>query len=112
MNTFKIIIDTTIGEASYWFLNAFNSMVPSKVTPKSEETGLRILDSALELFRQEGFDNETMRDIAGKAGVATGAAYYYYRSKDAIVVDFYRRSCADMQPKIQAALVHAAGLEG
>ena len=86
-------------------------MPSTKVTPKAEETGRRILDSALELFRQEGFDTATMRDIAQKAGVATGAAYYYYPSKDAIVMDFYQRSCAEMQPKIEAALEPAAGLE-
>src|SRR5580704_9668252 len=89
------------------FLNTFKSM-PS---PKAEETGLKILDSALALFRQEGFDNATMRDIARKAGVATGAAYYYYPSKDAIVMDFYQRACAEMQPKIEAALTKARGLE-
>ncbi len=86
-------------------------MPATKTTPKAEETGLRILDSALALFRQEGFDSATMRGIAEKAGVATGAAYYYYPSKDAIVMDFYRRSCAEMQPKIEAALEHATGLE-
>src|ERR1035438_357006 len=86
-------------------------MPSPKATPKAEETGLRILDSALALFRQEGFDNATMRDIAEKAGVATGAAYYYYPSKDAIVMDFYLRSQAEMQPKMEAALGEAAGLE-
>src|SRR5690349_5225698 len=80
-------------------------------TPKAEETGRRILDAALELFRQQGFEAATMRDIARKAEVATGAAYYYYPSKDAIVMDFYRRSCAEMQPEIAAALEHASGLE-
>ncbi len=86
-------------------------MPSTKLTTKSEETCLRILDSALELFRQEGYDNATMRDIAKKAGVAPGAAYYYYRSKDAIVMDFYRRSCADMQPKIELVLERATSLE-
>jgi AcrR family transcriptional regulator len=86
-------------------------MPPVKVTPKAEETGLRILDAALDLFRQEGFDSATMRDIAQKAGVATGAAYYYYPSKDAIVLDYYQRACAGMQPKIEAALQNSHGLE-
>ncbi len=86
-------------------------MRTAKITTKAEETGLRILDSALELFRQEGFDAATMRDIAKRAGVATGAAYYYYPSKDAIVMDFYNRSCADMQPKLEAALEQATSLE-
>ena len=86
-------------------------MLPTKATAKAEETGLRILDSALELFRQEGFDTATMRDIAARAGVATGAAYYYYPSKDAIVMAFYERSCEEMQPRIEAALAEANGLE-
>ena len=86
-------------------------MPSPKNTPKAEETGRRILDAALELFRQKGFDATTMRDIAQKAQVATGAAYYYYPAKDAIVADFYQRSCAEMQPKIEAALEHANGLE-
>jgi len=80
-------------------------------TAKSEETGLKILNAALDLFRRDGFDNATMRDIAAAAGVATGAAYYYYPSKDAIVMDFYRRSCAEMQPRIAAALQGISRLE-
>ncbi len=86
-------------------------MPPPKITPKAEETGLKILEAALTLFREEGFDKATMRDIAAKAGVATGAAYYYYPSKDAIVMEFYQRSCADMQPKLEAAMEQARGLE-
>ncbi len=85
--------------------------MPAKTTPKAEETGKRILDSALELFREKGFDATTMRDIAQKAEVATGAAYYYYPSKDAIVTDFYQRSNAEMQPLMEAALATAKGLE-
>ena len=92
-------------------MNTFKNMPATKTTTKAEETGLRILDSALTLFREEGFDTATMRDIAEKAGVATGAAYYYYPSKDAIVMDFYQRACAEMQPKIEAALEHANTLE-
>ena len=89
-------------------MNTFKSMAS---THKAEETGRRILDSALELFRLEGFDTATMRDVARKAGVATGAAYYYYPSKDAIVMAFYRRACEEMQPRIEAALEPRANLE-
>jgi AcrR family transcriptional regulator len=86
-------------------------MPVSKSTPKAEDTSLRILTAALSLFRDEGFDSATMRDIAAKAGVAAGAAYYYYPSKDAIVMAFYQRSCEEMQPQLEAALQNAAGLE-
>jgi AcrR family transcriptional regulator len=77
----------------------------------AEDTGLKILNAALALFREKGFDTATMRDVAAKAGVATGAAYYYYPSKDAIVMAFYKRSCDEMQPQIEAALDGVTGLE-
>jgi AcrR family transcriptional regulator len=80
-------------------------------TKKSEETGRKILDAALDLFREEGFDEATMRAIAARAGVATGAAYYYFPSKDAIVLAFYERSCDEMQARIAAALDAAKGFE-
>ena len=56
------------------------------------ETRQKILDAALDLFRERGFDAATMRDIAARAGVATGLAYYYFASKDAIVLAFYQRT--------------------
>jgi AcrR family transcriptional regulator len=48
-----------------------------------------ILQTALELFRARGFEVTTMRDIARAAKVATGAAYYYFPSKEAIVAAYY-----------------------
>ena len=82
-----------------------------KAAPKSEETRQRILGAALKLFQDRGFEAATMRDIAEQAGVATGAAYYYFQSKDAIIMEFYRRSSAEMQPRIAAALDNASGLD-
>ena len=82
-----------------------------KAPPKSEETRARILEAALKLFRERGFDEATMRDIANEASVATGAAYYYFPSKEAIVMAFYRQASADMQPKIETALEKQSGLE-
>src|SRR3954464_1579375 len=78
---------------------------------KSEETRARILDAAIELFRARGFEAATMREIAGAAGVATGAAYYYFDSKDAIVLAFYDRSQREMEPLIDEALAGKKSLE-
>jgi AcrR family transcriptional regulator len=83
--------------------------VKSKV--KSAETRARILAAALELFRRDGFEAATMRDIAGAADVATGAAYYYFASKDAIVLAFYDQASKDMQPHLDAALLKSKDLK-
>lgn len=82
-----------------------------KATAKAQATGGKILDVALGLFRTEGFDNTTMRDIAAKAGVATGAAYYYYPSKDAIVMALYQRTFDEMQEQIATVLSAPGTLE-
>ena len=73
-------------------------------TAKAEETRTRILDSALRLFHERGFDQTTMRDIAAEAGVATGAAYYYFRSKEEIVMAFYLRTTEEARDELAAAL--------
>jgi AcrR family transcriptional regulator len=75
-------------------------------TKKSEETRRRIFDSALALFRKRGFDETTMRDIASEADVALGAAYYYFDSKDAIVMAFYQRTQDELVPLVTEALSH------
>jgi AcrR family transcriptional regulator len=54
-----------------------------------EKTREVILEKALKLFRERGFEVTTMRDIARAAKVATGAAYYYFPSKEAIVAAYY-----------------------
>src|SRR5947199_9843070 len=75
-----------------------------KPKTKSEETRARILDAAMNLFRRQGFEEATMREIAAEAGVATGAAYYYFDSKDALVLAFYDRAQSRMEPRIEEAL--------
>ena|SRR5436190_10459298 len=75
-----------------------------KAIPKGDETRARILAAAMELFQQQGFDAATMRAIAAEAGVATGAAYYYFDSKDAIVMAFYEQAQNDLEPLLEAAI--------
>lgn len=79
-------------------------------TAKAEETRTRILDTALRLFRERGFENTTMREIAGEAGVATGAAYYYFRSKEELVMAFYLRTAEDERERFAEALARTRDL--
>jgi AcrR family transcriptional regulator len=59
------------------------------VGTKSARTRSTIIDAALELFRECGYDNTTMRAVAAKAGVSVGNAYYYFGSKDELIQAFY-----------------------
>ncbi len=69
----------------------------------TRDTRQTILDAAMALFRDRGFAETTMREIAARAGVATGLAYYYFASKDAIVLAFYHRAKDDLVPLLERA---------
>jgi AcrR family transcriptional regulator len=84
---------------------------PARSTPKAETTRSRILAGALSLFRERGFDQTTMRDIASAAGVAIGAAYYYFESKEALVMAFYQEANAAIHERIEAALERKTDLK-
>lgn len=55
----------------------------------------RILDIALTLFSQRGYDGVSMRDIAAEAGIKAASIYNYYAGKedllDAIVLEIEHR---------------------
>jgi len=78
---------------------------------RSEETRARILNAALSVFREHGFERATMRQIAAEADVATGAAYYYFDSKEALVMAFYGRAQLEMRDELEQKLSRAKTLE-
>ncbi len=89
------------------YLNMFKT---ASTTEKGELTRNTILECALQLFREKGFNATTMRDVAARAEVALGAAYYYFASKDAIVMGFYERAQVDLAPVLDRSLANAKGL--
>ncbi|WP_244931233.1 TetR family transcriptional regulator [Nocardioides sp. W7] len=62
---------------------------PAARSAKAEQTRSTILESAMRLFRRDGYDRTTMRAIAGEAGVSVGNAYYYFASKEHLIQAFY-----------------------
>jgi AcrR family transcriptional regulator len=64
-----------------------------------------IIETALRLFRERGFDETTMRAIAAEAGVSVGNAYYYFASKEHLIQGFYDQ--AQVEHAAAAATVFA-----
>ncbi len=71
---------------------------------KPQDTRAHILQTALALFREKGFEASTMRDIAAAAGMSLGAAYYYFSSKESIVLAFYEEVQKEHRRRVQDAL--------
>jgi len=61
-------------------------------TAKGEQTKTLILNTALEMLHERGYENTTMRAIAQKAGVSLGNAYHYFGSKDHLIQAFYHQT--------------------
>lgn len=56
---------------------------------QAEQTKKKLLDVAVHLIRQQGFDNVKISDICQHAGVSTGAFYHHLKSKAGIVIELY-----------------------
>jgi len=55
------------------------------------DTRQRILDAALDLFIEQGFDGTSLRQIAEQLGVTKAALYYHFESKDDILMALHLR---------------------
>ncbi|WP_434111489.1 CerR family C-terminal domain-containing protein [Paraburkholderia caffeinilytica] len=58
---------------------------------RGDETRHRIIESAVELFGEHGFDGASTRDIAAHAGVNAPALQYYFENKEGVY-----RACVEM----------------
>jgi len=72
-------------------MNMFTSTEaePPALPSKSELTRERILQAALTLFRTNGYENATLRQIAAESGSSLGLAYRYFSCKEEFVLAFY-----------------------
>lgn len=75
--------------------------------PRSQQpaTQDRILDAALEVFSERGFDGATVRQIAAKVGVTDPALYAHFKGKKEIFEALMREAGPDL-------LASVAGGEG
>src|SRR5262245_65264086 len=51
----------------------------------------RILDVALELFNEQGYDKTSLREIATRLGVTKAALYYHFERKEDILLELHLR---------------------
>jgi len=57
---------------------------------KSERTRQRILDAAARVFREQGYANARLADIAELADMQTGSLYYHFDGREDLVAEILR----------------------
>jgi AcrR family transcriptional regulator len=75
------------------------------VTQADASTRERILDVALDLFTEQGFDGTSMREIADRLHITKPSIYYHFASKEDILMALHMR----MHEFGKAALARLAG---
>ncbi|MEA2646912.1 MAG: hypothetical protein QOE92_1995 [Chloroflexota bacterium] len=58
-----------------------------------EETQTKIVEAAFRTLAESGYHGTTMKDIATRAGLATGLAHYYFENKDDLMLAALERAC-------------------
>ncbi len=59
--------------------------------PEAASTRERILDVALRLFTEQGFDATSLQQVADELGITKAALYYHFRSKEDILMALHLR---------------------
>jgi AcrR family transcriptional regulator len=68
---------------------------------KRERTRARLLDAALALTREKGFEHTTLAEIAARAGMTTGAIYGNFRNRDELFMALAERQWAPVRPRFR-----------
>ena len=58
---------------------------------RSPETVDRLLDAGLDVLREQGYDQLSMRAVCRRAGLTHATAYGYFSAKQHLVAEVYRR---------------------
>src|SRR5579884_3616395 len=72
------------------------------LTTRQIERRERILDTAIELASDGGYEAVQMRDVAARADVALGTLYRYFTSKDHLLAEAWPHWTARLEPRITA----------
>ena len=63
---------------------------------KKKETHEKIFSNAMHLFRLQGFTATSVEQITQQADVGKGTFYNYFATKEAVILEFSRRTCQDL----------------
>src|SRR5277367_5805591 len=73
----------------------------ARVQPEMKARRDKILDVAVALAEEGGFDNVRQRDVAAKAGVALGTLYKSFRSKEDILTAALEREAEHLERRME-----------
>jgi len=83
----------------------------SRLSEKGRRTRSRIRDAALSLLTESGYEALSMRQVAERAGVSLGNAYYYFPSKTHLLRTFHDDALRELFLSARPVLARERALE-
>lgn len=75
----------------------------------NDNSSVRILDSALQLFSEKGYEATSTREICELAGITKPTLYYFYKSKEGVYRELVRRTMSELMVLIDRTLDASGG---
>jgi AcrR family transcriptional regulator len=72
--------------------------------PHTDSRLPQVLDHAARLFRSQGFEGTSVRDIARAVGILPGSLYCHFATKEALLTAVYIRGVEQISAAVQAAM--------
>jgi len=69
---------------------------PGKREQNKEQTKRRILNAALQLFKEKGLDRTTTKEISKRSGIAEGTLFNYFKTKEDLALYFFQKETEDL----------------
>jgi AcrR family transcriptional regulator len=83
---------------------------PRRLTPKGEATRARIIELASDVFANEGYGAASIRDLADRSGLSTGAIYGSFRSKAELLAEAVDALIASDEASLPSSVVEQMSL--
>jgi AcrR family transcriptional regulator len=77
---------------------------PPRRRPKGDKrvrTRAKLLESARELIREKGYEHTTLRDVARRAGMTSGAIYGNFKNRDELFIALAETYWAPIAPHVE-----------
>lgn len=82
------------------FYRVVKTMSQTKETDEKTAAELRIIDAAKSVFMLKGLEATSMSDIAKEAGISRTSLHYYFRTKEKLFREIFRRVVAGFMPQL------------
>jgi AcrR family transcriptional regulator len=81
---------------------------PTSRQLQADKTRTEIYNIAVSLMEKQGFANTTIQEISERAGVSIGTFYHYFRSKEDIFLDLFKKADEYFENTVAPKLAQAA----